>query len=269
MANAPGVSPVTGQVARGFGVAPRVVKTTSDINLDSAAVKPLSEDALDGLNQLSTGLRQSVVAALTQAPGADKYRWSQWITELRDRINEEFKAMGVDPSALLRALDQKKDFFDPMVQDHLFAPPTGANVGPDANDPFSWPAELTPPASERRGLGPFANTINGQKFAKFSNTARGQQLRKFYDRAGPPDVQKREDGSPEQLRAYALTVVKAELPGALRNQVLQLHAARKRMSKAAWAAVKREGAYRGLVNAILGMKTLTQPMKGACLALIN
>lgn len=54
------MSQVTVQaVSPGYGTAPRAVKAAGDanfVNLESAAFKPLGPDALDGLNQLSTGL---------------------------------------------------------------------------------------------------------------------------------------------------------------------------------------------------------------------
>jgi hypothetical protein len=210
-----------------------------------------------------------VVAALTQpTTEPDKWRWSQWITELRDKINAECKELGIDPKALLRTLDQRqRQFMDPMTQNNIFQPPGEATA-----NPFPWPAALTPPHAER-ALGPFADTDNGRKFAQFaqfSGTERGQQLRKFYDygRAAPgADVRKGEDGSPAELEAYAKVVVRSELDRGLQKQVLAFHDARKRAGPAAWRKVKREPMFRALRRAIVDHRGLTETMKGACLTL--
>jgi hypothetical protein len=165
LATTPGFTPWGQPASLGFGRAVRKLKNVNDSHLgplpNPAApppAAPISDRARAVLDQLTSGLRQRVVSAFMAPPEMmepDAYRWNMWITELRDAIDAECEAMGIDGAALIRSLPPAPHF-DPMVQDHPFVPPEGA------------PGRVVPPASPREP-GPFASN----KVAK-----RGAPLRK-------------------------------------------------------------------------------------------
>jgi hypothetical protein len=135
-------------VGGGFGAARKMTKGATP----ATARTPLPDAAFDVMNQLSTLLRQNIVAALTSPTMPDEYRWSNWITVLRSQIDAECKLMGINPDALLDSLDGK--FFDPMVQDAPFELPADINIG------------AAPPFRDTNSTRPFAT---GGKLARREN----------------------------------------------------------------------------------------------------
>ena len=277
----PAMAPYVAKIGMpGVGARVRALKAANDANsmpavssrnlpmLPGTQGLTISEAAIEVLNSLPDNrVRQSAINALTLRPPAsnnDAYRWVQTIVALREQINEMCEQMGLDATALTDLLDRKVEFYDPMVQS---APETNpsprASVGPTTEDFDEWRDRAEPPATEV-DVGPFAGSDRSDSNPDF-------KLAKFYDAVtgrGAP-LTRGEDASLQQLEKYGEIVVKAELGGALKSQILMLNATRKRLGRGtAWRKVMEEPTYAGIVRAVVRSKNLTRSMKGAALALI-
>lgn len=250
----------------GAGVRKQVAANNSNLlplNMPGQQGPTINEKALEVMNLLPDGrIRQGILTAVMTKPPQnpnDAYRWVQTIVALREQINEMCEQMGLDATALTDLLDRKVEFYDPMVQS---APET--NSSPRANEDFDeWRDRAEPPAEDDQP-GPFAGSDRSDSNPDF-------KLAKFYDAVtgrGAP-LTRGEDASLQQLEKYGEIVVKAELGGALKSQILMLNATRRRLGRGtAWRKVMEEPTYQGVVRAIVKHPQLTRAMKGAALALI-
>ncbi len=234
------------------------------LNMPGQQGPTINEEALEVMNLLPDArIRQGILTAVMTKPPQnpnDAYRWVQTIVALREQINEMCEQMGLDATALTDLLDRKVEFYDPMAQSGPATNPSPrASVGPTVEDFDEWRDRAEPPAEDDQP-GPFAGSDRPDfKLAKFYDAVTGR---------GAP-LTRGEDGSLAQLEKYGEIVVKAELDGALKSQILMLNATRKRLGRGvAWKKVTQEPTYAGIVRAVVRSKNLTRSMKGAALALI-
>ena len=257
----------------GVGRNVRAMKAANDRNLPmlpGSGGVGLDEDALEILNALPDGrVRQDVIGTIFSRPPQnpnDAYRWIQSIVSLRQQISEMCADMGLDPKALTSLLDRKVDFYDPMTQSGpATPPPRGYNVSPYPDSPQKWPAEVEPPV-EPIDPGDFAGASTTDLNPDFGGE---EKLAKFWDSAKRGVDIRKGPMQRAEYEQYGLAVVRSDLEGALQKQILQMHAARKRVGSSAWPNfIGADRHYDAILRSVAEHPHLTRAMRGACIALI-
>jgi hypothetical protein len=276
----PGAGFFAKTIMPGVGERVRALKASND---DHFSVSPLrnlpmlpgtqapqiNEDALQVLNSLPDArIRNGAINAILLRPPAnpnENYRWIQTIVSLRQQIKEMCQQIGLDPTALTDLLDRKLEWFDPMVQTQPATnPPPRSNVGPTTEDLDVWRDRADPPA-EPIDPGPFAGAdttdLNPDLGAE-------EKLAKFYDHAKRGVDIRKSPMTRKELEQYGRVVLKSEVGGPLRHQILLAADVRESVSPRIWEKITDEPDFKAMLKSIVAHPNLTRAMKGACLALI-